>query len=153
VGEEKVEEKQEKEVQKQEEKMEEKWHQDPLSAIVAAMILIWAGTVLLAANLGLLDALEQLLEALPLYDLPFDIPFFGVSAWRLFFLGAGGIVLCEVIIRLIVPRFRRKVFGSLIGAIVLLALGYGNFEVIWPLILIAIGVSVLLGGLFNRRKL
>jgi hypothetical protein len=45
------------------------------------------------------------------------------------------------------------VFGSLIGAIVLLALGYGNFEVIWPLILIAVGASILLGGIFTRRKL
>jgi uncharacterized membrane protein len=156
VSDEKQEEKlQEKEVQKREEKMEEKWHQDPLSAVVGALILIWAGVVLLAANLGLLDAFVRLVDLLPLplYELPFEIPFFGASAWRLFFLGAGVIVLFEVLIRLIVPQFRRRIFGSLIGAIVLIALGFGNFEVIWPLILIAIGASILLGGLFTRRKL
>ena len=160
MGQEKVDEKQEekiqeKEVAKQEEKIEEKYHQDPLGTVVGALILIWAGVVLLASNLGILDALTRLIDLLPLplYELPFDIPLFGASAWRLFFLGAGVIVLCEALIRLIVPQFRRRVFGSLIGAIVLLALGVGNFEVIWPLILIAIGVSVLLGGLFTKRKL
>ena len=160
MGQEKVDEKQEekvqeKEVQKREEKIEEKWHQDPLGTVVAALILIWAGVVLLASNLGLLDAFTRLMNLLPLpeYGLPFEIPIVGLTAWRLFFLGAGSIVLCEVIIRLIVPQFRRKVFGSLIGAIVLISLGFGNFEVIWPLILIAVGASILFGGLFTRRKL
>ena len=140
--------------ERQEEKTEDKWRQDPLNTIFGALILIWAGVVLLAANLDMLDVFTQLLDRLPLplYELPFAIPFFGANAWRLFFLGAGVIVLCEVIVRLIVPRFRRKVFGSLIAAIVLIALGLGNFEVIWPLILIAIGISVLLGGLVTRRK-
>ncbi len=58
-----------------------------------------------------------------------------------------------MIIRLIVPQFRRRIFGSLIGAVVLIALAFGSFEVIWPLILIAIGASVLLRGLFTKRKL
>ena len=156
MGQEKVDEKQEEKFQEKEvEKQEEKWHQDPLSTVVGALILIWAGVVLLASNLGILDAFTRVMNLLPLpeYGLPFEIPFVGLTTWRLFFLGAGGIVLCEVIIRLVVPQFRKKVFGSLIGAIVLIALGFGNFEVIWPLILIAIGVSVLLGGLFTKRKL
>jgi uncharacterized membrane protein len=145
---------QEKQVEKQEEKREEKWYQDPLGTVVAALILIWAGVVFLSANLGLLDAFVRVMQRLPLpfYELPFDIPFFGATSWRLFFLGAGAIVLCEVVVRLIVPQFRRKVFGSLIGAIVLIALGFGQFEVIWPLILIAIGASILLGSLFTRRR-
>jgi uncharacterized membrane protein len=156
VGQEKVDEKQEEKFHEKEvEKREEKVQQDPLGAVVAALVLIWAGTVLLASNLGLLDAFTRLMNLLPLpeYGLPFDIPFVGLTTWRLFFLGAGAIVLCEVLIRLVVPQFRRRVFGSIIGAIVLISLGLGNFEVIWPLILIAIGVSVLLGGLFTRRKL
>ena len=152
MGEEKL---HEKEVEKQEEKMEEKWHQDPLSPIVGALILIWAGVVLLASNLGLLDAFARLVDLLPLpvYRLPFEIPIFGADAWRLFFLGAGAIVIVEIIVRLLVPSFRRRIFGSLIGAIVLISLGLGSFEVIWPLILIAIGTSILLGGIIGRRKL
>ena len=155
MGQEKVDEKEEKEVQKHEEKTDEKWHQDPLSTVVGALILMWAGVVLLANNLGILDALNRMLDLLPIPepDLPFDIPFFGTSAWQLFFLGAAGIVICEVIIRLLVPAYRRKVFGSIIGAIVLLALGLGSWNLIWPLVLIAVGVSVLLGGVFRKPKL
>ena len=103
MGQEKMDEKQEEKVQeKQVEKHEEKVQQDPLNAVVAALILIWAGVVLLASNLGLLETLTRLMNLLPLpeYGLPFDIPFVGLTAWRLFFLGAGGIVLCEVLVRL-----------------------------------------------------
>jgi hypothetical protein len=159
MGEEKVNEKEEKteekELDKHEEKADEKWHQDPLSAVVGALILMWAGVVLLAHNLGILDALNRMLALLPIPepDLPFDIPFFGTSAWQLFFLGAAGIVICEVIIRLLVPAYRRKVFGSIIGAIVLLALGLGSWNLIWPLVLIAIGASILLNGIFRKPKL
>ncbi len=160
MGEEKVNEKEEekvdeKEIEKHEEKTDEKWHQDPLSTVVGALILMWAGVVLLARNLGILDALNQMLDRLPLPEpnLPFEIPFFGTSAWQLFFLGAAGIVICEVMIRLLVPAYRRKVFGSIIGAIVLLALGLGSWNLIWPLVLIAIGVSILLSGLFRKPKL
>ena len=152
MGEEKAE---EKELQKHEEKMDEKWHQDPLSAVVGALILMWAGVVLLARNLGVLDAFNRMLDLLPIPepDLPFDIPFLGTSAWQLFFLGAAGIVICEVIIRLLVPAYRRRVFGSIIGAIVLLALGLGSWNLIWPLVLIAIGVSILLSGIFRKPRL
>jgi hypothetical protein len=158
MGEEKVNEKEkvdEKEVDKHEEKTDEKWHQDPLSAVVGALILMWAGVVLLARNLGILDAFNRMLDLLPIPepDLPFDIPFFGTNAWQLFFLGAAGIVICEVIIRLLVPAYRRRVFGSIIGAIVLLALGLGSWNLIWPLVLIAVGVSILLGGIFRKPKL
>ena len=152
MGEEKEE---EKVREKEEEKIDEKWSQDPLSAVILALILIWAGVVLLARNLGILDFFENLIAQfrLPELILPFEIPFLGVSAWRLFFLGAGVIVLMEVLIRLVVPRFRRRVFGSIIGAIVLIALGIGSWNLIWPLILIAVGASILLGGLLGKRKL
>jgi hypothetical protein len=152
-----MEEKEEEKVQeKEEEKTEEKESQDPLSAVVFALILIWAGFVLLAHNLGFLGFFEGLLAGLPLgeLNLPWDaIPFFGITAWRLFFLGAGAIVLVEVLIRLVVPEYRRRVFGSIIGAIVLIAVGLGGWNLIWPLILIAIGASILLRGVLGKRKL
>jgi hypothetical protein len=153
----KMEEKEEEKVQeKEEEKVEEKEPQDALSAIVFALILIWAGVVLLAHNFGFLDFFEGLINQLPLgrLDLPWEeISFFGATAWRLFFLGAGALVLIEVVIRLIVPEYRRRVFGSIIGAIVLIAVGLGSWNLIWPLILIAIGASILLRGVLGRRKL
>ena len=85
------------------------------------------------------------------YDLPFDIPFFNLGAWQVFFLGAGVFLLIEVVVRLLVPLYRRQVLGAFIGAIVFFALGLGNWTIIWPLILVAIGVTVLLGGLVRGR--
>jgi hypothetical protein len=68
-------EKEEKEEEKHEKSWDEKWRRDPLSAAVWAVIIIWAGLVLLASNIGIFDW----------------IPF--VDAWPIFFLGAGGILV------------------------------------------------------------
>jgi hypothetical protein len=153
----KMDEKEEEKVQeKEEEKTKEKESQDALSAIVFALILIWAGVVLLAHNFGFLGAFEGLLDALPLGkpDLPWEeISFFGATAWRLFFFGAAALVLIEILIRLVVPDYRRRVFGSVIAAIVLIAVGLGSWNLIWPLVLIAVGASILLRGVLGRRKL
>jgi len=130
----------EKEAEKEHEKEEEKagggwgyekWRRDPLSGVVWAAILIWAGVALLAENMGLLARFEWM------------------SGWGLIFVGAGVIVLLEVVVRLLVPSYRRAVGGTLIFAVVLLGIGVGNlfgWDVTWPLILIAIGVSILLRG-------
>ena len=139
----------EKEREKQEEKSpqeknwEEKWRRDPLSAIVWAAIFIWAGLVLLANNLGYLSWLPRLLPARA-------DEFFGAGgAWSLIFLGAGVIVLLEVVVRMAVPDYRRPVGGTLVFAVILVGIGLGNlfgWNVIWPLILIAIGLSIILRG-------
>ena len=122
----------EKEHEKEAEKSwDEKWRRDPLSAVVWAAILIWAGVALLAENMGLL------------------IRFGRLDAWGLIFVGAGGIVLLEVVVRLLMPSYRRAVGGTLVFAVVLVGIGVGNlfgWDVTWPLILIAIGVSMLLRG-------
>ena len=93
-----------------------------LDSMVWAATFVWAGTVmLLADSLGYSE--EQ--------------------GWSLFFLGAGAFVLIEVAIRLLVPAYRKPVFDSLIWAGILFGLGTG-WELACPLILIAIGVSILL---------
>jgi len=92
--------------------------------------------VLLAENLGLLTRFERL------------------EAWALIFIGAGLIVLLQMVIRLVVPEYRRPVTGSLILGIVLLAIGLGDLigtNVVWALVLIAIGVAMLLRGFLRRR--
>ena len=144
-------EKDEKELGKRDEKheeksYEEKYRRDPLGSLMWAIILIWAGVVLLADNLGMLENLK-----IRTSDLPFYIPFFGSSAWSLFFVGAGVIVLIEIVIRLLVPTYRQHILGTLIWAIVLLGIGIGNWAIVGPLILIAIGASILFGGAFRRR--
>jgi hypothetical protein len=146
----------EKTHEKEQEKVDEKGGSDPLNAVVFALILIWAGVILLAHNFGFLEAFEDLVSRIPAgrLDLPWEeISFFSLTAWRLFFLGAGALVLIEVLIRLLVPEYRRRVMGSVIGAVVLLALGLGGWNLIWPLVLIAIGASILLRGLLGSRRL
>lgn len=145
----------EKGIQKQEEKTEEKsaeeksydekYRSDPVGMVVWAAILIWAGLVLLANNLNLLDRLQ-----IRAGDVPFDLPF-DVNAWSLFFLGAGVLVLLGIAARLVFPSYRRPIMGSLIWAIVLFGIALGSWELIWPLILIAIGLSILFGGFFRGK--
>lgn len=134
--EEKEEEKHEKEGEKEEKSWDEKWRRDPLSAVVWAAILIWAGLVLLAGNLDLLAFLPEL------------------ETWSLIFAGAGVIVLMEVVIRLLVPEYRQPVIGTLIFGFVLLGIAVGDligWGLIGALIVIAIGLSILVRGLFWRR--
>ena len=143
----------EKEVAKREEKWEEKWHRDPLSTVVGAVILIWLGVVLLANNLGFLDLFAALLERLGLRGarLPWEMPFVTPEAWSLFFFGAGLILLLEIAVRLAVPTYRRNVLGTVIGAIVFFALALGSWSLIWPLIVIAVGLSIVLRGRFRKE--
>lgn len=148
-------EKDEKELQKQEEKsVEEKWQRDPLASVVWALILIWAGFVLLASNVGWLNTLNGLLENLFVQYaklLPLEISAPRFSAWSLVFIGAGVLLLAEVVVRLLFPSYRKPVLGTTIVAVILLGIGFGSWTLFWPLILIVIGLSLLLGGLFRRK--
>lgn len=131
---------QEKTHEKEEEKSwDEKWRRDPLGSIAWAAILIWAGVVFLAENLDWLRSIGP----------PFD----RIEAWSLVFAGAGVIFLGVVLIRLLVPEYRSPVVGTLILALVFLGIGLREIlraEIIWPIVLIALGVAFLLGG-FRRR--
>jgi hypothetical protein len=63
------------------------------------------------------------------------------------------IVLLEAVVRLVVPAYRRAVGGTLVFAAVLVGVGLGEivgWTLVGPLILIALGVSALLRGLFRR---
>jgi len=136
----------EKDLNKQEEKSaEEKWERDRLGALTWAAILIWAGVVLLASNLGAFDLIGEFTERIPfgLSRLPFEFGFFSVEAWTVFWLGTVAILAIQVVIRLLVPDYRRPIVGTLILIIIFLGLALGRWECIWPLVLIAIGVGIL----------
>ncbi|MCJ7699947.1 MAG: hypothetical protein MUO62_00035 [Anaerolineales bacterium] len=141
----------EKEMQKHDEKMaeektyEEKYRRDPLGTLVWAVILIWAGLVWLANNFGVLDRIR-----IPVAGRPFNFPFAG-EVWTIFFIGAGLILLIEVLIRLAIPAYRRPVMGTFILAIVFIGVGLGSWQLIWPLVLIVLGASILLRGIFSRK--
>ena len=114
---------------------DEKWRRDPVDAAMWALLLVWAGFVLLADNLGIFDSIEQ------------------IEVWSIGFLGAGLIVLATVLFRLLVPASRRPLGGSLILAAVLFGIGLGDiigWVIVGPLVLIAIGVGILLTGLLRR---
>lgn len=143
-------EKDEKEMEKHDEKVEER---DMLSSITWAFILIWAGLVFLATNLGWFDRLGIVIDQSWVFRSFEDWNSFGV--WNLIALGAGAIILLEAIARLLLPNFRRHVGGTLIVAAVFIGLGLGgwfSWSYLWPLILIAVGINVLLTGLGRSRK-
>ena len=143
----------EKDEEKHEEKSpeekswDEKWKRDPLNAATWAVIFIWAGIVLLLNNLGLMGNF-----------IPRTIgtarQFGGhLEAWAIILIGAGVIVFIEVVIRLMIPAYRRPIAGNIFLAVLLIGIGLGNifdWNIVWPVILIALGLSVLLRGLFRR---
>jgi hypothetical protein len=147
---EKREEKEEKEEKEKEEKSwDEKYRRDPLSAIVWPAILIWAGLVLLANTTGFLDQWLKRASDTPGWQF-----LAGAQTWGLILIGAGLILLGEVVVRLLAPAYRRPVTGSLILAAALLAWGVGNLiqrDIVWPLVLVAVGLAILLRGFFRRQ--
>jgi len=111
---------------------EEKWQRDPIGAATGGLVLILIGLVLFAANQGWVQ--------------------WG-DFWAYFLVGLGLIFLVETAIRFAMPEYRRPVGGRLVVALVLIAVGLGGifgFTRLWPLILIAIGLGILIRGLLRR---
>jgi hypothetical protein len=114
---------------------DEKWRRDPIDAAMWALLLIWAGVMLLVSNFGI------------------SIGYLGLPLWAVGFIGAGIIVLLAAALRLLVPSYRRPITGTLIFGAILIGIGLGEtvgWFIIGPIILIGIGVAALLGGLFRR---
>ena len=99
---------------------------DSLDKIIFGITLIWGGFVFLAYNVGM-----------------------DVEAWPLFFLGAGILVLIEVTIRLLNHGYSKSVIGDLLWAGFLF--WFGDWDNIWPFIIIAIGVYALFGDRLRNR--
>ncbi len=152
----------EKELQKHEEKRpeekyygeksyEEKYRRDPLGTIVWAVILIWGGLVFMMDNMGYLGVFQPFIDILPsggdTWSWTINVPFIEFAAIQLFLFGVALILAIEIIIRLIVPEYRRPIFGSVVFLGVILSLAFDNWDFFLPLLLIAFGVSIL----FRRR--
>ena len=123
-----------------EEKGRGKWARDPLGSAIGALILIWLGVTLFLANLGTFGWIQW------------------ENFWAWFILGIGALFILEVLIRLVVPEYQRPIGGRLIAGVILLVIGasfsFLPFDIgkLWPFIFIAIGLAVLLGGLFRPRR-
>jgi len=141
-------EKSEEKLEKEDEKYEEKHNRDPLSSLAWALILIWAGLVFLASNLGWLDQLQVQ------QVLPEGFEFLGLSTWSVIFLGAGVIVFFEALIRTFVPAYRSSTGSNFFLAAIFLGIGLGGifgWDVVWPFILIALGLSALASAFIQKK--
>ncbi len=108
---------------------------------------------MLLNQLGYLDQIKDLIYSNQApWALSFQIDF---SVWGLIFLGAGVILLFEVLLRLFIPAYRKPVTGTIILAFVFIGIGLGNvlrWEFIFALVLIAIGLSIIVGSFTRRRE-
>jgi hypothetical protein len=77
------------------------------------------------------------------------------DGWAIFFAGAGVIVLLEVVVRLIIPKYRQRVSMGLIFGFILMGLGLGGlvgWMWVWPLVLMVIAVVILRGDFKSDAK-
>ncbi len=128
----------------QEKSWDEKGRSDPLGTIIWALILIWAGVVFLASNMGWLGVVGGSIPGLPGVRL---------GDWSLVFAGAGVLLLLEAVVRLLLPSYRRPIGGSIFLGLLFLGIGLGDiisWNIIWPLILIALGLIIVLRGAWRR---
>jgi len=116
----------------------EKWSSDPLGSALWALFIIWIGVVLLMANMG--DEGEKVL------GLDWD------NFWAWVLTGGGVLTWLDILLRMVMPTYRRPLGGRIIWGTILLVLGVGGLidMELWPLIIIAIGVSML-AGYFRPR--
>jgi hypothetical protein len=66
--------------------------------------------------------------------------------------GAGSLLLVEVAARLAIPEYRTRPGLRLVAATALLSVGFGSvlgLASLWPLILIAVGISLLLNRMMD----
>jgi len=110
---------------------------DLVNTITWAACFVWAGLVLIPDKLNFITASVS----------------WGV--WSLIFVGIGIIVLLGMLLCRIYPKYNRPMGKRLILALVLMGIGLQGvvgWRIIWPIILIAIGVSIALRGIFPRSQ-
>ena len=132
-------EKEEKGQEKQEEKgqgLDEKYHRNPLGFVTFAVTVIWLGIFLVLQNQDVFAKTDR--------------------GWAIFVWGLAVLAVIEVGLRLTVPRWRQPVVGKVIWAAIWGGVGAGlwsrgNWEIIGPIVLIAIGVAMVMGRVWPRR--
>lgn len=122
------------------EKVEEKhreekdWRRDSLGGTIWALILIEAGVALLGVTANLVDWLDW------------------GNVWGVIMIGASLLLTAEIAIRLLVPSYAQPLGGRIVLAAVLAFAGISNVTglELWPLILIALGLSIVIRGFTSR---
>ncbi|MBG0786033.1 MAG: hypothetical protein H0S79_13130 [Anaerolineaceae bacterium] len=129
-------------------KAQQPHHEGWLGSITWALVLIWAGLVFLASNFGWLDTIRFA------PSLPAGIEFFGLGTWSLICLGAGVLLFVESLLSTFVPSLRSGNSGNFFLAAVFLGIGLSSifgWDLIWPLVLILLGLSALASALIKRK--
>ena len=114
----------------------ERWHSrytQISSGIMGGLVLLVLGVFLFLANQGVIT-----------WD----------RWWQYFIIGLGGVFIIDCIIRYIADG-RFFFSGRLTAGLILIGVGIVfiyDVSVLWPVITIVVGLSVLLSGLFNRRN-
>ena len=108
-----------------------------LGALVGGLILIWLGTTFFLEQSGYLT---------------------GVDWWAYFLSGVGGILILQGVIlysrgRIGAGPIIGGAFALLIGASFITSNEYNLTDRLWPLIIVALGIFVLVGGLASRRRI
>jgi hypothetical protein len=117
-------------------KWETGWRRGRGDAVTWAFILIWAGIVFLAEHMGWVASYTWW------------------NTWGVILGGAGVILVIRGIIRLASsdPLMRRN--GSLILGLIFIGICLGmitSWSIIWPLVLIAVGLIIIIQSLLFRR--
>lgn len=107
-----------------EEEVEEKWRADPLGGVIFGLILIVVAGVIFFRH-----------------QLPAE-PWWG---WAV--AGVGCVLLLEVVVRFAKAEYKRPSLGRVVWGIIFIAIGMGfvyGFENLWPYVLFAIGIVLVL---------
>jgi hypothetical protein len=106
---------------------------DITGAITGGLILVWLGVTFFLQENGYLAS---------------------GNWWAYFIMGIGAILILHGVMRSAMSR--RPFVGSFIGGVVLIIIGFafiqGFTASLWPLILVAIGVAVLVSAMMGRRR-
>ncbi len=115
---------------------EKDWRRDSLGGTIWALILIGAGVALLGVTANLVDWLDW------------------GNVWGVIMIGASLLLTAEIAIRLLVPSYAQPLGGRIILAAVLAFAGISNVTglELWPLILIALGLSIVIRGFTSSRR-
>lgn len=132
-------EKAEKGQEKQDEKgqgPDEKYERNPVGYLMFAVLLFWIGVFFLLRNRHYFPETDR--------------------GWAILVWGGAALAFLEIAIRFAVPRFRRALTGTFVWAAILTGVGAGlwtggDWAIIGPLILIAVGIALIAGRLLPRR--
>jgi hypothetical protein len=116
--------------------LDEKYEKNPLGFLIFAIVLFWVGTYLLLRNRHVFPDTDK--------------------SWAYLMWGIAALAVVEILIRLMVPRWRQQITGSFVWAVVWTGVGVGlwtsgDWEIIGPIMLIAVGVALIVGRLVPRR--